>query len=186
MKAITVWSKVVTVIVLLCLKGEGQTRPPVPDADSPQAASCAALEYHQFDFWMGDWDAFDIDGAGRVSPSKSARVRVDRILEGCVLREEYEGTDGLKGQSFSIYDASRKLWHQSWVTNRGQLLVIEGSFTAGEMVLTGVEHKPGIRTIVRGTWKMVNGGVRETAVTSTDRGKTWKPWFDILFRRHER
>ncbi len=24
--------------------------------------------------------------------------------------------------------------------------------------------------------------VRETAVTSTDKGKTWKPWFDLVFR----
>jgi ketosteroid isomerase-like protein len=35
---------------------------------------------------------------------------------------------------------------------------------------------------VRGTWKPVSRGVRETAVTSTDGGKTWKPWFDLIFR----
>ena len=50
------------------------------------------------------------------------------------------------------------------------------------MVLTGVDHAKGGR-LVRGTWKPENGGVRETAVTSTDGGRTWKPWFDLVFRR---
>src|SRR5262249_38513464 len=30
--------------------------------------------------------------------------------------------------------------------------------------------------------KPVGAGVRETAVISADNGKTWKPWFDIIFR----
>jgi ketosteroid isomerase-like protein len=30
----------------------------------------------------------------------------------------------------------------------------------------------------------MSGGVRETAVTSTDGGKSWKPWFDLVFRPH--
>jgi hypothetical protein len=47
-------------------------------------------------------------------------------------------------------------------------------------VLTGVDHAKGV--IVRGVWKPENGGVRETAVTSSDGGKTWKPWFDLVFR----
>jgi len=105
-----------------------------------------------------------------------ARTRVDLILDGCVLREDYEGADGHKGQSFSIYDGSRKIWHQSWVTNRGEMLMIEGGLQAGEMVLSGVDHAAdGKERHVRGRWKPVSGGVRETAVTSTDGGRTWKP-----------
>jgi ketosteroid isomerase-like protein len=107
------------------------------------------------------------------------------MFDGCVLRETYEDTNGLKGESFSLYDASRMVWHQSWVTNRGQLLTIEGRFQAGEMVLNGVDHAAGRETLVRGTWKPENGDVRETAVTSADGGKTWKPWFDLVFRSHD-
>jgi len=150
-------------------------------AESAKPASCVAPEYRQFDFWVGDWDAFDVDNP----TTKVARTQVDLILSGCVLRENYEGTDGHQGQSFSIYDSSRKVWHQSWVTNRGELLVIEGKFEAGEMVLSGVDHAAAGQPLVRGNWKPVNGGVRETAVTSTDGGKTWKPWFDLVFRPHK-
>jgi hypothetical protein len=33
------------------------------------------------------------------------------------------------------------------------------------------------------TWAPEAGGVRETAERSSDGGKTWRPWFDLSFRR---
>jgi hypothetical protein len=136
-------------------------------------------EYRSFDFWVGNWDAFDIDNSNK----KVAHNRVDRILDGCVLLEDYQSKDGEHGQSFTIYDVSRKVWHQTWVTNEGALLVIEGGMHGGEMVLSGTDRtSEGKTRYVRGTWKPVSDGVREFAVTSTDGGKTWKPWFDLIFR----
>ncbi len=167
-------------IVALFVRIEGLANLPISLANSSKTASCAAPENRQFDFWVGDWDAFYVD-----SPAiQVARTRVDLILDGCVLQEDYEGANGLKGQSFTMYDASRNVWHQSWVTNRGQLLVIEGKLKLGEMLLSGVDHAANGESLVRGTWKPADGGVRETAVTSTDGGKTWNPWFDLLFRPH--
>jgi ketosteroid isomerase-like protein len=142
--------------------------------DSPPA-SCSDPTYRQFDFWTGDWDVFDVG-----NPTKVAHARIDSILEGCVLREDYRNMSGHEGQSFTIYDASRKLWHQTWVTSDGVLLEIEGRFEDGEMVLSGKNQKG---EIVRGTWKSMNGEVREVAQKSADDGKTWDPWFDIMFRR---
>jgi hypothetical protein len=136
---------------------------------------CAAPTYRQFDFWAGDWDVFDVG-----SPIQVAHAKVDVILDGCVLREDYQGTDGHKGQSFTIYDTARNVWHQTWVTNRGELLQIEGKLDAGEMILSGEDHTK--HTLVRGWWKPVNGEVHETAATSRDNGKTWNPWFDLVFR----
>lgn len=148
--------------------------------ESPKPAPCSAPEYRQFDFWLGDWDAFDFG-----TTTQDARIRVDRILDGCVIHEDYQSLAGHQGQSFSIYDASRKVWHQTWVTNRGELLIIEGKFQSGEMVLSGSDlTSTGQKREVRGTWKPVHDGVRETAVTSLDAGKTWQPWFDLIFRPH--
>jgi len=144
-----------------------------------KSSSCDSPAYRQFDFWVGDWDAYDFGGSAIV-----ARVRVQRTLDGCALLEDYQDTGGQHGQSFSIYDASRKVWHQTWVTNRGRLLVIEGSFSDGEMVLSGNETTGTGGTVVRGTWKPIEGGVRETGVASQDGGKTWQPWFDLVFRPH--
>jgi hypothetical protein len=182
MNPIGLWLKVAIVSTVVFSAGIEELATGIASSSGSQKpVSCIEDAYRQFDFWVGDWDAFDVD---RPS-TKVARARVDLILDGCVLREEYEGTNGTKGQSFSIYNAPRGVWHQSWVTNRGQLLVIEGTFQAGEMVLSGVNHGADNHTRVRGTWTPVDGGVRETAVTSTDGGKTWKPWFDLLFRPHK-
>lgn len=150
-------------------------------ADSPKTAPCADSQHHQFDFWIGDWDVFDTDNPAKLV----ARVRVDRILDGCVLREDYQDTEGHKGQSFSIYDAARKSWHQSWVTNRGQVLQLDGGLQAGDMALSATElTTDGKEKQIRGVWKPVADGVRETAVTSLDGGKHWEAWFDLMFRPH--
>jgi len=149
-------------------------------AQRTQAQSCTAPEYRQFDFWLGDWDVFDVGGA-----EITAHVRVDSILDGCVLREHYEDPSGQVGESFTIFDSGRRIWHQTWVTNRGRLLTIEGGPKGGSIVLTGAYYLDDAKEVrVRGTWTPVADGVRESAVTSSDGGKTWKPWFDLSFRRH--
>ena len=147
-----------------------------------QSAPCTAPAYRQFDFWLGDWDTFDVDAPGKIV----ARNHVTGMLNGCALREVYEQEDGLVGESFSMYDATRKVWHQSWVTNHGQLLTIEGTLQGGRMILTGENRSPdGKTSLIKGVWARVAGGVRETAETSNDNGKTWKPLLDIVFRPHK-
>jgi hypothetical protein len=170
--------KVAIVAVLVLLAGNNVRVAYVLAAAPAAAVHCASPAYRQFDFWTGNWDVFDVD-----SPTKVAHAQVDLILDGCVLREDYQSKDGHKGQSFSIYDASRDVWHQTWVTDRGVLLVIEGKFESGTMILSGEDPAKGV--LVRGEWKPENGNVRETAVTSSDGGKTWKPWFDLVFRLHK-
>lgn len=164
-------------IAALCATAEILTPGSVTRAESRNAGSCTAAEYRQFDFWVGDWEVYEVGGSTPV-----AHVLVDRILDGCVLREQYEDSTGAKGQSFTIYDASRQVWHQTWVTDRGRLLVLEGKLEGADMVLRGAEQTREARTLIRGVWKPMNNEVRETAATSTDQGQTWKPWFDLLFR----
>ncbi len=168
--------KIALVFTMMLFAGSNVLVGRVFAAEPAPSARCVAPAYHQFDFWAGNWDVFDVGSSIPV-----AHARIDAILDGCVLREDYQATDGHKGQSFTIYDAARKVWHQSWVTNRGELLEIEGKIKNGEIMLSGENRAAG--SFVRGTWKPQNGVVRETAVTSMDGGNTWKPWFDLVFRR---
>jgi hypothetical protein len=150
-----------------------------PAAASPAPAPCTAPEYGQFDFWIGDWDVSDI---GEAKPSM--RIQVEKILDGCALKESYEDVNGMVGQSLNVHDASRKLWHQTWVTNRGQLLVLEGGMEGGRMVLRATETTKSGPVQWRAFWIPQGREVRETAETSSDGGRTWKPKFDIVFRKH--
>ena len=140
---------------------------------------CATPPHRAFDFWAGEWDVFEFSDPGKPV----AHARVESILDGCALRERYEGANGLVGESFSIWDAARGVWHQSWVTNRGQLLQLDGGMQGDRMVLTGAQPTPeGKPGLIRGEWYRLPDGVRETAKTSSDGGKTWQPLFDLVFR----
>ncbi len=142
---------------------------------------CAGPEFHRLDFWLGDWDTFNPDGSG---PSQ-ARNRVTSILDGCVIHEVYDQYDGHRGESFTIYDAGRQVWHQSWVTNRDELLILEGRFDGDILTLVGSNLDPqGKPETIKGIWKPQGKGVRETAYISRDGGKTWSDYFDILFLPH--
>ena len=153
-------------------------------ADAPARPNCSnAAEYHQLDFWIGDWDTFETDTP--KGPSE-ARTHVDAIAQGCAIHELYEQTDGLIGDSILSYDPVRKHWQQTWVTNRGAIMVIVGNFKDGALVLEGEVHlKDGSSVMQRITWKAQDKGVREFAVVSKDSGKTWAPAFDVLFLKHK-
>jgi len=149
-------------------------------AAAAPASVCVEAEYRQLDFWLGDWDVYDVG-----APQAVARARISRILDGCVVHELYEQRDGVRGESFSIFDRTRGVWHQTWVTNHGRLLQIEGSLGGDRVVLSGRYKDDAGRTVmIRGTWWAAPEGVRELAETSGDDGGSWKPAFDLLFRPH--
>jgi hypothetical protein len=150
---------------------------------APAAAAtpaCSGPEYRQFDFWLGDWDVYDVG-----DPKPSMRIKVEKILDGCALRETYEDVNGMLGESLNFYDAGRKLWHQAWTTNRGQVLLLEGKLENGKMTFRATEQTPQGPVLWRAVWIPQGDEVRETAEISSDGGKTWKPKFDIVFRKHE-
>lgn len=146
-----------------------------------QERRCSSGHYREFDFFAGDWDGYDVS-----NPAKPiARNHVTRMVDGCALREVYDQFDGMHGESFSTYDASRGVWHQSWVTNRGVLLLLDGQFSAGRMTLTATEHNAdGSTSLLRGVWWVEGNAVRERADRSRDGGKTWLLVFDMVFRPH--
>ena len=144
---------------------------------------CAAPEYHQFDFFEGDWDTYNVTDSTKIV----ARNRVTPMLDGCAVREEYSQNDGMRGESFSVYDASRRAWHQSWVTNRGTLLLLDGGLVNGRMEFTAAQRAAdGSSSLVRVAWWTKGKTVRERAEESKDAGATWTPMFDIVFRAHGR
>lgn len=168
---------------LLALMVAGTTAQAVPPNAAASRPNCDGIaQYHQLDFWIGDWDTFE---SGNLAGASVARTHVTGIAEGCAIHELYEQSDGLVGDSILSYDPARKQWQQTWVTNRGSIMVIFGNFTGETLVLQGEVHlKNGSSVLQRIRWKAEQDGVREWADVSKDGGKTWAPAFDVLFRKH--
>ncbi|MGH8212661.1 MAG: hypothetical protein ACREPP_05460 [Rhodanobacteraceae bacterium] len=157
---------------------------PVHAGENPEAKpakACSLAVYRQFDFFAGDWDTYDVQAPDKPVARNTVRI----ILDGCVIHEDYRQNDGMQGESYSLYDSARKVWHQSWVTNRGELLLLDGGMQGDRMVFTGSQRtKDGKPSLLRGAWYRQGKNVRETATRSLNGGKTWQPVFEIVFKPH--
>ena len=153
--------------------------PPPPPPPSSPGKACAAPEYRQFDFWIGEWNVTDPRGNAAGTSS------VTREHDGCVLHEHWEGAKGGTGSSFNIFDSADKRWHQTWVDNGGTLLELAGSFVEGRMVLEGKGSGPkGEPLVNRIAWeKLPDGRVRQTWTVSSDGGASWTISFDGFYTK---
>ncbi|HXB54074.1 MAG TPA: hypothetical protein VN461_04775 [Vicinamibacteria bacterium] len=138
--------------------------------------------YSQFDFWLGEWDVRP-EGASVSSPAASNVVR--KVLEGCVVLEDWSGQ--YRGQSFNIFDASDTKWHQTWVDATGQLHEYVGQIDKdGNMVFLGSAPKsvgqPKLPTRLT-FFRLGPDRVRQFSESSSDAGKTWTTNYDLVYTR---
>jgi hypothetical protein len=143
-------------------------------AGTPAATPCTAPAHHQFDFWIGNWSVTE-----KAKPAGSNRI--DRLLGGCALMENWVGVDGSRGHSLNFYDPRRGLWQQTWIDNAAGALNLTGRFSDGHLVLSGAstDTKTHAQRIDRITWTPnPDGTVRQLWDQSQDAGRTWKVVFD--------
>lgn len=156
-------------LAVIPLLAQGQGAPPAP---------CASAEHRQFDFWLGEWEVFGVDGK-RVGTNTIASA-----YGGCVLHEQYATPRGYSGASFNIYDAGRDTWHQTWVDNTGTLLQLDGGLVDGRMVLAGeAAGAGGSTTRHRITWTPNPDGSVRQFWESTNAAGEWTVAFDGRYVR---
>ncbi len=137
---------------------------------------CTAAEFRHFDFWLGDWDV-----SAPASPGGMSRNRISRINDGCTVLEQYTTPSGYVGTSLNFYDATRKVWHQTWIDNQGGALFIEGGLVGNAMVLSTTGDPQSVQRI---TWTpLPDGRVRQHWESTTDAGKTWTTQFDGYYSK---
>jgi hypothetical protein len=123
---------------------------------------------HAFDFWLGEWVVHDPEGrpAGRSS--------ITAPFDTGALSEHWRGAGGVEGHSLSSWDAERGCWHQTWIDSAGGILLLDGAYRDGAMVLEGIDADARQRI----TWTSDDAGVRQLWETSKDDGATWTIAFD--------
>jgi hypothetical protein len=147
--------------------------------ENATSAPCTAAVHHEFDFWIGSWDVTE-----KGQPAGSNRI--DRLLDGCALFENWVGVDGSRGHSLNFYDRKRDQWQQTWVDASPGVLNLTGHFSDGHMVLSGKSSDPKShkQRVDRITWTAnADGTVHQLWDMSLDGGRVWQVVFDGVYTR---
>jgi hypothetical protein len=138
--------------------------------------------YRQFDFWIGEWEAFGPNG------KKAGDSKIELILDSCIILENWTSANGgYKGKSFNTFNAATKQWQQTWVDNAGgSTEFLEGKFVGNEMVF---RTKPfpfskdtmAVRRLT--FYNLSPDKVRQHGEISKDNGVSWKTEYDLAYRR---
>ncbi len=144
---------------------------------------CCKTEFRQFDFWLGDWEAFN-KGDTLLGTNKIAIMQ-----DSCVIQENWtSASPGYTGTSYNFYDSQSGKWRQTWIDNQGGSLLLSGGLEDGKMVLYSgkMKTRQGRDYINRITWTPnPDGSVRQHWETSSDDGKNWTTAFDGLYKKRK-
>ena len=146
-------------------------------AEEPLRSGCKDGASRQFDFWVGHWRVTE---HGKLAGDN----RVEPILDGCALLENWTGAKGGAGKSLNFFDREDGLWHQTWIDRSGGALFLAGKFENGAMRLEGeraaTSKQPATRHRI--TWTPLPGGKVRQLWESTAAGKDlWSTQFDGLY-----
>jgi tetratricopeptide (TPR) repeat protein len=142
---------------------------------------CGTPEHQQFDFWVGDWS---VSSKGNVIGEN----KIEKILNNCVLIENWSSKSGNQGKSFNSYHPGLKQWQQHWVDNFGTTMTYTGEWREGAMRLqsSSLDAK-GDAQLLKMTFTPIDQDtVRQLIESSSDNGKTWVINFDGTYQRKKK
>ena len=141
-----------------------------------------AFDGTELDFWLGEWDATWEGGHGTNRLTRVLRDRV--ILEEFDESPESGGADALHGRSWSVFDAERRLWHQTWVDDQGGYLDLVGGRVDGWFAFERAAPERGAQARQRMVFRDVGPtSFHWTWESSGDDGSTWVTRWAIDYRR---
>lgn len=136
--------------------------------------------FRRFDFWVGDWD---VQQTGVPRAPVGAQSHVERILNGCVIFENWEPGPGGAGKSFNTYNTATKKWEQYWVDAVGRITHYQGEFRDDGNLYYEADQFGGGGKVRMTFFNLGPDQVRQLGHTSTDGGKTWTVSFDLTYLR---
>jgi hypothetical protein len=132
------------------------------------------------DFWLGDWVVETAQG------KFAGHNRIELVLDGCIVLENWTGQNGYAGKSFNLYHRDSKTWEQLWVDNQGQLTRYQGEAKGGDIFYRTESVEDGKKTLRRMTFfQKGQDRIRQLGESSTDGGATWTVEYDLFYRRKE-
>jgi len=149
---------------------------------------CSNPVYRQFDFWIGEWEAFGVNG------KKAGDSKISLILDSCIILEEWSSSNmsqGIRyaGKSFNTYNNTTKQWQQTWVDNvGGSTEYLTGKYENKKLTfLTSPfpisKDTMAIRRLT--FYDMGKEKVRQLGEISKDNGDHWATEYDLEYRKKQ-
>ena len=153
-----------------------------------QDRPCDTPEGKAFDFWIGEWELSWPGGQGGTPEGETGRGKnvITRILDECIIQENFRGEGGFNGMSVSTLHRRTGKWHQTWVDGQGGYIAFTGDFREGEMDLRTdpFPNPSGATQINRMLWTNITADSLDWHwQRSLDDGATWEDMWVIRYAR---
>ncbi len=142
---------------------------------------CNSTNHAQFDFWLGDWEVYHTQADTIVGHNT-----IERILNGCVVQENWTGATGFKGKSLNTFSPIDTTWNQIWVDVSGATYHFKGEWESGAMKMKGQTIGGNGQTILfemSYTPDKETSNIRQLWKQSTDSGENWIVIFDGIYKK---
>lgn len=138
-------------------------------------------EAEKFDFWVGEWDVYNQQG------QKAGESKIEKILKGAVILENWFGGKGFVGKSFNHFNMDKNKWVQYWVNEKSGSTYFEGNYDESQhaVVFYSFDHAKDDNPFIRKLtfFNLGPDEVRQFAQRSVDDGKTWNTEYDFIYKR---
>jgi hypothetical protein len=134
---------------------------------------------HDLDFWLGDWDISWGEGL-------TASNQVARILDGAVIREDFDGRPGadFRGSSWSVYSPQLDRWRQTWVDSLGSFWSFIGGLEGEHFILVTDDVRDGQPVKLRMVFYHIAADSLDWDwERSDDQGASWKLLWQLHYQR---
>lgn len=151
-----------------------------------QNKPCSGPVYRQFDFWVGEWEAYGKNG------KKAGDSKISLILDSCIVLEEWTSVPVVNsttyaGKSFNTYNATTNQWQQTWVDNvGGSTEYLQGTFIDNSIIFKTNPFPFSKDTMALRQLTFYNLGkdkVRQLGEISKNKGQSWLTEYDLEYRR---
>lgn len=141
--------------------------------------NCCKEEYKQFDFWLGEWEVYNLKGF------KVGENLIVSIQDHCLIQENWK-SDSLTGTSYNFFDSKDKTWNQIYIDNLGTVLQLKGTFQNNKIILRSDKIKSSKANFFyynQITWEKNNSGnVLQKWDIIDDSGKILQTAFEGIYK----
>ncbi len=133
----------------------------------------------EFDFWIGEWNVYTTFG------NKAGESKIEKILNQCVILENWKNTAGRQGKSFNIINSNTGDWEQTWVDDSGNTTEFKkGKYENNVLsfLAEGKDQKNQIQHQRLTFYKNDDGTVRQLGEISGN-GTDWQISYDLLYKK---